>query len=96
MLWFVPKGGEPLELGSVQIQCAMLEHLEKEKAHLESLGYSIGLLGDFNARIKPGPNFQFDSYPHEANNNGMLVTELAERNQLYCLYEMEWNGKKEE
>jgi len=74
----------------------LLEHLEKEKAHLESLGYSIGILGDFNARIEPGPNFQFNNYPHEANNNGKLVTEFAKRNQLYCLNGMEWKGKKEE
>ena len=74
----------------------LLEHLEKEKAQLESEGYIVGFFGDFNARIEPNPNFQFSNYPHVANNNGRLLMDFAKRNQLHCLNPLTWKGKKEE
>lgn len=74
----------------------LLEHIEMEKADLESKGYAITLLGDFNARIEPGSNFAFNDYPHDPNNNGRLLVDFATRNQLYCLNPMKWKGVQEE
>ena len=53
-------------------------------------------MGDFNARITPGPRFCFNSYPHKKNNNGDLLNAFADQNDLHCLNPMSWNGITEE
>lgn len=73
-----------------------MEHFELEKADLESKGYAITILGDFNARIEPGSNFAFSDYPHDPNNNGRLLVDFASRNHLHCLNPMKLRGVQEE
>ena len=75
---------------------SLLEHIAKEKSELESKGYVVVILGDFNARIESGAHFQFSNYPHPANNNGKLVVDFASSNDLYCLNPMKWKGTREE
>ena len=63
---------------------------------LELLGYCVVLLGDFNARIAPSPNFDFRSYPHHVNNNGQLLGSYASRHNLFCMNPLPWGSRREE
>ena len=67
-----------------------------EKIELEFLGYCVALLGDFNARIAPSPNFDFRSYPHHVNNNGDLLGSLAFHHGLFCMNPLPWGTPREE
>ena len=74
----------------------LLRELSEEKLILEHLGFEISFLGDYNAWIKASARFNFFSYPHPENNNGRLVRDFAEENDLFCLNPLMWNGVREE
>ena len=74
----------------------LLSQLLREKIELEHNGYQVCFLGDFNARISPDMRFDFQQYPHAANNNGTLVNNFANTTNLYCMNPMSWNGVVEE
>ena len=74
----------------------LLLQIEIEIRALRSLGYSITLLGDFNARVSPSRNFSFTSYPHPPNNNGDLLMDFVQRTELFCMNPLSWRGIREE
>ena len=74
----------------------LLREPSEEKLILERLGFEISFLGDYNAWIRASARFNFFSYPHPENNNGRLVRDFAEENDLFCLNPLTWNGVREE
>ena len=75
---------------------SLLHRIGDEKLELEMLGYCVVLLGDFNARIAPSPNFDFKTYPHPVNNNGQLLGSFASRHNLFCMNPLPWDSRREE
>ena len=74
----------------------LLLQIEIEICALRLLGYSISLLGDFNARVSPSRNFSFTSYPHPPNNNGDILMDFVQRTELFCMNPLSWRGIREE
>ena len=70
--------------------------LSSEKLILETQGYEVVFLADFNSRITPSSRFDFKNYPHTINNNGRLLMTFAESSNLFCLNPLSWNGVSEE
>ena len=44
----------------------------------------------------PSNRFVFKNYPHELNNNGRLLIDFVDENDLLCLNPMKWKGRQEE
>ena len=74
----------------------LLDVIGQEIREINSNGYSVTVLGDFNARIEPNQNFTFNSYPHKPNENGLLAVNFAKTSNLFCMNPMTWEGKAAE
>ena len=86
----------PLNSDYYQSNVKLTLKLNQEITLLQSEGYDVGFLGDYNAHVGSSVNFPFLNNPHGLNNNGKLVQRFAEENGLYCMNPLEWNGIREE
>ena len=73
----------------------LCDKLNEEMMELKQMGFGVILMGDFNARIGQG-KLGFQNYQHEQNNNGELLVELCEVQDLKCLNSMMWHGRRED
>ena len=74
----------------------LLEKLKLEHALLETEGYNVGYLGDFNAHVGTHERFRFQDNPHDVNNNGKMVIAFAKEMNLYCMNPLKWGGTRED